>query len=926
MDRLRGRPRLPAVLGVCALALTAGGLAAAGLSAVAAFGRYGEELERQALMRTAAAAAATFPVETVAQLQGSDQDAGTLPLERVNAILRRLREALPQARFAYLMGLRGGMVVFMAGAEPVGSPAYAAPGSTYGEASPELRGVFVSGVPIVEGPARDRWGDWVSGLAPLSAGPGGPVIAILGIDIDAAMWRGTIARYRLFGALIVGGAASLVMLLGAFIFVQYRFAARLAEANRIVENSSTVVYRIQVAPTMPLTYVSDNIGRFGYTPRQVLAASDLWQQLLHPDDLKASIADNEAICRGEKDSSTWERRLRDADGTYRWWRGKIRGLRDGTGRVVALEGVLDEIDARKRAQDALEFTNLLLKTQMETSPDGIVVVDETGRIISVNRQFWEMWRIPPVAPGDDNGPVLAALAARMKDPQAFIARVLYLFEHPEQAAHDELETTDGQVIERHSAGLHTAGNSYLGRVWFFRDITARRRAEAQIRHSARHDGLTGLANRGVFREAVEHAMAQARRGGKGFAVLYLDLDHFKDVNDTLGHPVGDALLKTVAARLLANVREADVVARFGGDEFAVLATDVSEPADAAILAANLIAALAQPFILKGNDVRSGASVGIVVYEAGDLDAETLLSHADLALYQAKSEGRGDYRFFTGAMDADARTRVNLAGELRRAIADDELFLLYQPQVDLKSGRIAGMEAMVRWRHPTRGVLGPEVFLPVAESSGVILALGRWTMRQACRQAKAWREAGIDCGRIGIGISTMQSKRPAELEEDIGATLAETGVPPRTLELELTELVLMDMAAGHNDALVRLRETGLTLAIDDFGTGYSSLDYLRRLPVDRVKLSPRFIADIATDTRAATIVHAAMRLLQAIGMAILAEGVETRAQLALLEEWGCAEAQGALFAEPLRSEAITPLLQAASPPWASPPAGGGPERP
>jgi len=317
----------------------------------------------------------------------------------------------------------------------------------------------------------------------------------------------------------------------------------------------------------------------------------------------------------------------------------------------------------------------------------------------------------------------------------------------------------------------------------------------------------------------------------------------------------------------------------------------------------LIKSMSEPFSIQGNDIRSGASIGISVFGPEEPDAETLLSHADVALYRAKSEGRGSFRFFTDAMDEEVRTRVTLSTELREAIAAGQLFLLYQPQVDIGTGEIVGVEALARWRHPERGVVGPDVFIPVAEKSGLILALGHWVLLESCRQAKAWMDAGIAPARIAVNLSAMQFKRPIELEMDIAASLAETGLPAERLELELTETVLMEASREHNDVLLRLRQSGIRFAIDDFGTGYSSLDYLRRYPADRVKIAQVFVAQIAFDAGSAAIVKAIIGLARELGMVSIAEGVETAEQLELLQSWGCHEVQGYYFAKPVEPEEL-----------------------
>jgi diguanylate cyclase (GGDEF)-like protein len=431
--------------------------------------------------------------------------------------------------------------------------------------------------------------------------------------------------------------------------------------------------------------------------------------------------------------------------------------------------------------------------------------------------------------------------------------------------------------------------------------------ELKISWMARYDILTGLANRGVFAEALQHEIARAHRDGPSFAVLYLDLDHFKDVNDTLGHPIGDLLLQSVAERLRASVRETDTVSRFGGDEFALIATDLQQPADAATLALKVLTAISEPVLIRDMEVRSGASVGIAVYGPDSADTEALLSHADIALYRAKSEGRGTYRFFTDSMDADVRTEFMLGAELRQAIVSDQLYLEYQPQVDIYTGRIIGVEALVRWLHPTRGLVSPGLFIPIAEKSGLIVAIGRWVMHESCRQMKEWLDAGVAPPLVAVNLSALQFKTPRELENDIEAILAKTGVPPQKVELELTESVLMDASREHSDVLVRLRKAGFRIAIDDFGTGYSSLDYLRRFPVDRIKIAQQFMFD-PTEGSGDAIIRAAIALAQELKLEVIVEGVETGRQLQRVKSCGGREVQGYYFSKPIRAEAMTVFLR------------------
>jgi diguanylate cyclase (GGDEF)-like protein/PAS domain S-box-containing protein len=441
-----------------------------------------------------------------------------------------------------------------------------------------------------------------------------------------------------------------------------------------------------------------------------------------------------------------------------------------------------------------------------------------------------------------------------------------------------------------------------------RDITKRKREHDAIERMASEDALTGLPNRRRFIETLDGAIARKRRSGGLFAVLSLDIDRFKNVNDTLGHPAGDRFLMAVAGRLRASVRDVDMVARFGGDEFAALQIDIRDPADAAVLAAKLVHVMHDAFQVDGNDVYTGTSLGIAVSGPDSPDAETLLAHADVALYRAKSDGRGTYRFYTEAMDAEVRARVAYDHDLRDALALHQFFLLYQPQVDV-AGTIVGLEALVRWRHPTRGVVEPAKFIPAMERSGLINALGTWIVGSVCRQTALWIGLGIVPSHVAVNLSALQFRSPLDIGKSLTAIIAETGVPAATIELELTESTLMEAAQHDNDVVRRLRTMGFGIAIDDFGNGYSSLDYLRRYPVDRIKIAQNYIADLGVDSENAPIVRATIRLACELGITVIAEGVQSAAQFDLLRGWGCQEMQGFYFAGALRPDEITTLLYA-----------------
>jgi diguanylate cyclase (GGDEF)-like protein len=428
---------------------------------------------------------------------------------------------------------------------------------------------------------------------------------------------------------------------------------------------------------------------------------------------------------------------------------------------------------------------------------------------------------------------------------------------------------------------------------------------------AQMDELTGLANRRAFMERLGAAFAAGGRGARPFAVLYFDLDHFKDVNDTLGHAAGDELLHEVAARVQGAVRGNDVVARFGGDEFAVLQSDTDDLAAASTLAAKIGKIVAEPCFLEGNEVHISASIGISRYAPDIAGPDAMMIQADLALYRAKADGRNCVRFHSADLDREVNERVIITEELRGAVERNELELYYQPQVEIRSGRIAGMEALLRWNHPTRGQIPPSVFIPIAERSGEIQPLGQWVLDAACRQVRLWQNAAIAPEIVGVNFSALQFKGSANVDRDVAASIEKWAVPPGKIEIELTESVLMDITQQHNQRLESLRRLGVRIAIDDFGTGYSSLSYLANYPINRIKIAQELVAGVETDRRSATVVRAAIRLAHELDIEVIAEGVETEGQEKFLLLAGCEHAQGYYFSWPVNAERASELLRAGS---------------
>ena len=438
------------------------------------------------------------------------------------------------------------------------------------------------------------------------------------------------------------------------------------------------------------------------------------------------------------------------------------------------------------------------------------------------------------------------------------------------------------------------------------DLEERKRVEQSIRHMAHHDALTGLPNRALFRDRLSHAMAQADRYHQILAVLFLDLDRFKAINDTLGHNVGDQLLKIAAERLRSCVRDCDTVARLGGDEFTIIVEDIIEVQDAAVVAQKILDTLSQPFNLYGHEVFISVSIGLTLYPNDDENADNLLRNADSAMYRAKEYGRNNYQFYVADMNVKARERLMLESQLRRALDRNEFTLYYQPRVDLFSGQVIGAEALLRWRHQDMGLVPPVQFIPILEETGMIIPVGEWVLQQASRQNRAWQDLGLKPIRMAVNLSVRQFIQK-ELADSILSIIERAGLAPEFLELEITEDLLLEHNQTNIITLTKLRNRGVHISIDDFGTGYSSLSYLKRLPIDTLKIDQSFLRDIDNDPDNKAITSAIIAMAASLHLNVLAEGVETEEQLSFLRAQGCNEIQGFSFSKPLTAAEFEKLL-------------------
>jgi len=563
--------------------------------------------------------------------------------------------------------------------------------------------------------------------------------------------------------------------------IHARDLTEIADADRIIENSSTILYRLDPKFPYAITYVSRNIGRYGYSQSQLLSVPGRYMELFHPDDRSAVLADIAEIIAGKTMESGSDVRIRTSTGSYGWIENRINPVRDSYHKLTALEGILIDINDQKIAQT------------------------ETARL------------------------------------------------------------------------------TYT-------------------------DLLTELPNRMAFMEWLQKAFAAAKEGSKPFALLYLDLDDFKDINETLGHSLGDELLKAVAQRLVGALREDDRIARVGGDEFAVLLSDVADRAVVATLAARIISSITAAHLIGGSQMHVTVSIGISVYRGELTKPEDIMREADLALYEAKGRGRDKYVFHSEALDLAVRERVTMIEELRAALDRGEFEVYYQPQVEVPSRQIVGVEALLRWNHPSRGLLTPGRFIAIAEKTGMIGPIGQWVLADVRRQLRIWNNDGIGPPVTSVNLSAAQLISPSNFLRDLMQGLSADGLDPGRLELELTESLLMETNSGHGDMVNQLRALGVRIAIDDFGTGYSSLEYLLVYRVSRIKIAQQFVSGLPGDPGSAAIVRATIGLAREFGIEIIAEGVETAAQLEFLVGAGCRCIQGFYFSRPVPAGQATRLLR------------------
>jgi diguanylate cyclase (GGDEF)-like protein/PAS domain S-box-containing protein len=676
----------------------------------------------------------------------------------------------------------------------------------------------------------------------------------------------------------------------------------------ITDNLVGMIYRCRIDAIWTMEYVSEGCHKLtGYRPDELVFNNRVsYDQMTLPEDrehvgrtIRAALAANEAF--------DVEYRIRRADGKVSWVLERGVGLYDQHGHLAWIEGFIQDISERMAANEALHEAVRRYRSIFEHATEGIFQTTPEGRYLNANPALAHIYG--HASPDE--------LVAHLHD----IQRQLYVL--PERRAefvrlmqaHGVVRNFESQVYRRDGHIIWISENARAvrdadGSVQFFEgtvvDITERKQHEAVLEHQASHDSLTGLPNRSLLRDRIEQAIVKAQRDSHLVAVVFVDLDHFKLINDSLGHHVGDRLLLEVADRLIACVRSHDSVARQGGDEFVLVLTELHEENEILAIVSRLLEVISQPWMDEGQEYGLSCSVGISCYPQDGGDPDALLRCADAAMYKAKESGRSTYHFYTPELNQAISERLELENSLRHALEREEFRVYYQPRIDVASGRIIGAEALIRWDCPGKGIIPPDSFISIAEETGLIIPIGQWILEEACRQNSAWQRAGLPPINVSVNLSPIQFRHTG-LVQAVASALAQAGLHPAFLELELTESFVMHDAERINVAMKSLKTLGVDIAVDDFGTGYSSLSYLKRFPVDRLKVDKSFVRDIDSDPDDAAIVRAIITLGHALGLKVVAEGVETLAHLEFLRQHGCDELQGYYFSRPIPALEMEALL-------------------
>lgn len=860
-------------------------------------GKHRQKLLTEDLLTRITLAAKSVDREKIKYLTATEADIGKSEYEELKKFLMTIKI---KSRFLYLMTLREGKVYFMIDSEPVDSPDYSPAGQMYTEIEPEFVKKLQQNKPFVYGPYTDRWGTWNTAVIPLELTLNGKLPIYFCGDADAAGWLQEIHHERFAGIIIV-------FLFSVLVIYFYFMTMKILDINRKLEEEvglfiggpSFVMKWTLLRDDFKILYISPNMTlHLGYNTDIFLTQQITFIEIIHPDDRTKLLQVLDTIGKHVGTQIDLEFRLLHANGTYRWLEAFI--LSKNHQHPLSYHGYFTDITEKKNAESALKIITERLVSHFNQVPFAVIEWDTDFRVVDWNPAAEKIF-------GYTKEEALGNRAADIILPSNVIEHTSKIWSNLLAAnggnfSTNENRTKDGNIIlcKWYNSPLIDENGSVIGVASVAEDVTEKKQFEQKLQYLAYYDELTGLPNRALFKDRLEIESRRADRNHTIVGIVFLDIDFFKTVNDTLGHGIGDILLQAVASRLKASFRKSDTVSRFGGDEFAILIPDLKRVEEIEDILQHVYDHFTPPFEILEHTLHITMSLGYNFYPLDATNSEMLFRNADAAMYAAKESGRNKYRRYRPEMTNYIQSQLTVQNGLINALKNDEFVLYYQPQANIATGKITGMEALIRWNHPERGVLSPAEFIHIAEKTGLIVPIGEWVLRSAFKQIKSWNSQGIDNLTMAINLSSRQFKEENFFNKTM-EIFHEMGVDLNTIELELTESILLEETAKVLKILTDFKMAGIKLSLDDFGTGYSSLSYLKLFPINKLKIDQSFVKNITAYGSDSNLIKAIIAMARALNLTTIAEGVEKQEEFDFLRQEGCDEIQGYLLGKPMPAD-------------------------
>lgn len=860
-------------------------------------GKHRQKLLSENLLTRITLAAKSIDQKKLKYLTATESDIGKADYEELKKFLMTIKI---KSRFLYLMTLREGHVYFMVDSEQVNSPDYSPAGQIYTEISPAFLHELQMKKPFVIGPETDRWGTWITAVIPLEVTLNGKFSIYFCGDVDAAGWLQEIHHERFFGI-------SIVLLFSVLVIYFYFMTMKILHINRKLEEEvglfvggpSFVMKWTLLRDDFKILYISPNMTlHLGYNTDIFLTHKISFIEIIHPAERAKFLQALETISKHIDTQIDLEFRLLHSNGSYRWVQAFI--LSKNHQYPLSYHGYFTDITDKKGAESALKTITERLVSHFNQVPFAVIEWDTDFRVVEWNPAAEQIF-------GYTKEEALGHRAEELILPSHVIEQTSKIWSNLLAAnggnrSTNENRTKDGRIIlcEWYNSPLSDENNQIIGIASVAEDITEKKQFEQKLQYLAYYDELTGLPNRALFKDRLENESRRSDRNHTIVGVVFIDIDFFKTVNDTLGHGVGDILLQAVASRLKSSFRRSDTVSRFGGDEFAILIPDLHREEEIEGILQNVYDNFASPFEILEHTLYITMSLGYNFYPTDATNSDMLFRNADAAMYAAKESGRNKYQRYTLEMTDYIKSQLSIQNGLIDALKNDAFILYYQPQMNIETGTITGVEALIRWNHPAKGILSPAEFIHIAEKTGLIVPIGEWVLRSACQQLKSWNTQGIDHLTMAINLSSRQFKEENFFNKSMDI-FHETGVNLNTIELELTESILLEETAKVLKILTDFRTAGVHLSLDDFGTGYSSLSYLKLFPINKLKIDQSFVKNITAYGSDSNLIKAIIAMASALNLTTIAEGVEKQEEFDFLFQEGCNEIQGYLLGKPMPAD-------------------------